>query len=206
MALTHVLLVKLVDNDANDAELTAIIAQWRHRHAPVSAGVHAHRGAQSTDVYVYFELAAPGSWSIKDRAAFEATLTTGVLWRNVGLTVDRLECMLDVPGASYGDQRVLHYVVETDIADGWQDEIRRWYDTEHMTGLAGVPGCIRARRFINHDHGPQSFACYDLARVGVTESPPWLEVRASRWSDRVRPQFRNPKRTMFNEIALPAEV
>ena len=30
-----------------------------------------------------------------------------------------------------------HYVVETDVEAGWWPEIVRWYDTEHMPGLAG---------------------------------------------------------------------
>ncbi len=203
MALTHALVVKLIDETANDAGLVATMAAWRHRHGAMFADVHAHRGVASADVYIYLELAVPAVWSVAERQAFEATLTTAAAISSGALTTDRLECVLDVPGTSMGERRALHYVVETDAADGWQDEMRRWYDTEHMPGLASVPGCIRARRFVNHDRGPRSFACYDLARAGVTESLPWLAVRASAWSDRVRPQFRNTRRTMFRELALP---
>jgi hypothetical protein len=202
MALTHAVVVKQVDGRASDADLAAIIAGWRDRHATTFAHVHAYRGVQSADVYVYFELALPMEWTTDDWYAFEATLATDSGRRSDAMAVDRLECVLDVPGAASGERRAFHYVVETNVADGWQDQLRRWYDTEHMPGLASVPGCIRARRFVNHDQGPRSFACYDLARAGVMDSAPWLAVRATEWSARMRPQFRNTKRTMFRELAL----
>ena len=54
----------------------------------------------------------------------------------------------------------------------------RWYDEEHMPGLAASPGCVLARRYLNHDHGPVSLACYDLVAPDVTATPPWLASMA----------------------------
>ena len=116
------------------------------------------------------------------------------------IQVSRLSRVFDVAGASCGDQPVFHYVVETDPETGWADEIARWYDAEHMPGLAAVPGCVRASRFINHDHGPQSYACYDLLTQDTLGSQAWLAVRNTDWSSRARPHFTNTRRTMF---ALP---
>lgn len=116
------------------------------------------------------------------------------------IALSRLELVLDVPGRSRGAHATSHYVVETDADEGWMPEIARWYDTEHMPGLASVPGCIQARRLINHDAGPQSFACYDLTEPGVKESPPWLAVRGTPWSDRTRPHFANTRRTLFEGL------
>jgi hypothetical protein len=98
-----------------------------------------------------------------------------------------------------------HYTVETDAADGWEEEIFRWYDTEHMMGLAAVPGCVRAQRFLNGDGGPRSHACYDLIDPKILESAAWLAVRHTAWSDRVRPQFRNTRRTMFRSLQLSSD-
>ena len=81
------------------------------------------------------------------------------------------------------------------------DEIARWYNTEHMPGLAAVPGCVRASRFINHDHGPLSYACYDLVAQETLGSEPWLAVRHTDWSSRARPHFTNTRRTMFGFAA-----
>ena len=203
MALTHALVVRRFDSHESDDECAATVARWRARHAAAFADIHTYRGVQSADLYIYFEVATPVSWSTAERRAFEATLAQR---EGDQAMVDRLECVLDVPGASIGARRALHYVVETDAADGWLDELERWYDTEHMPGLAAVPGCIRARRFINHDQGPYSYACYELAHPGVTKSEPWLAVRATEWSGRVRPQFRNTRRTMFRELGRAASM
>jgi hypothetical protein len=109
----------------------------------------------------------------------------------------RLEPVFDVAGASADEPAIFHYVVEMDPEPGWMPELTRWYDTEHMPGLAAVPGCIRARRFLNQGHGPLSLACYDLVSEETLGSPPWLAVRGTAWSTIVRPHFMNTRRSMF---------
>jgi hypothetical protein len=120
--------------------------------------------------------------------------------QSADLQASRLELVFDAPGASSGDTPAFHYVVQTDAEAGWMDEIVRWYDTEHMPGLAGVPGCVHARRLISHDHGPRSFACYDLVSEQTLGSAPWLAVRGTAWSDRTRPHFTNTRRNMLKVI------
>ena len=84
---------------------------------------------------------------------------------------------------------------------GWMPELSSWYDTEHMPGLATVPGCVGASRFLNHDQGPQSLACYDLVTQETLGSTAWLAVRETEWSSRMRPHFTNTIRTMFDLLA-----
>ena len=115
--------------------------------------------------------------------------------------VSRLQQVYTAPGPARAEASVFHYVVETDPETGWREELERWYDTEHMPGLASVPGCILAQRYYNHDQGPFSLACYDLVTESVLGSPPWLAVRGTPWSDIVRPHFTNTKRTMFRTLA-----
>ena len=129
------------------------------------------------------------------RAAFVQALPADARGR-----VSRLERDFEVAGASAQALPAFHYVVEMDPEAGWRDELLRWYDTEHMPGLAGVPGSIRATRLLNHDHGPLSLACYDLVSPETLGSPPWLAVRASEWSSRVRPHFTNTRRIMFRTL------
>lgn len=117
------------------------------------------------------------------------------------IRVSRLEQVFAAPGQAREERPVFHYVVETDPEQGWREELERWYDTEHMPGLASVPGCILAQRYYNHDQGPFSLACYDLVAESVLGSPPWLAVRGTPWSDIVRPHFTNTKRTMFRAQA-----
>jgi len=111
--------------------------------------------------------------------------------------VSRLSRVFDIPGASSGEPPAFHYVVETDPEAGWTEEIGRWYDSEHMPGLAAVPGCVRASRYLNHDHGPLSYACYDLVTRETLGCEAWLAVRNTDWSSRARPHFTNTRRTMF---------
>ncbi|WP_304306786.1 hypothetical protein [Pseudacidovorax intermedius] len=115
-------------------------------------------------------------------------------------TVCRLQRLLCVDGPAAGRAPRFHYVVETTPATGWEEEFQRWYDQEHLPGLAQVPGCIRAQRFLNVDGHPASFACYDLEAPDVLGSPAWLAVRGTAWSDRVRPHFTRTIRTMFRVV------
>jgi hypothetical protein len=117
------------------------------------------------------------------------------------IRVSRLERVFDIDGNSRAETPAFHYVVEMDPDAGWMPEISRWYDTEHMPGLAAVPGCIHAMRLINHDQGPLSLACYDLVSTQTLGSPAWLAVRGTAWSDITRPHFTNTQRTMFQVMA-----
>lgn len=112
-------------------------------------------------------------------------------------SVARLDVVTDIPGASTGVKAPFHYVVETDVTAEAEADFNAWYENEHMPGLAGVPGTVRAMRFVRVGAGPRYHACYDLATQETFGSPPWLAVRGTDWSSRVRPNFRNTLRTMF---------
>jgi hypothetical protein len=187
--------------DAATVSGLAVAAQNGCSQSPVPMALH--RAAWSADTqtaYVYARLSAR---TALDSSAV-AALTTAFSKTLAGATdvrVSRLEAVLDLQGASHSEKPVFHYVVETDAEDGWMPEIAKWYDTEHMSGLSAVPGCIRATRMLNHDHGPRSLACYDLVSTQTLGSEPWLAVRNTAWSDIARPHFINTKRTMFSAIA-----
>ncbi|MFT4194872.1 hypothetical protein [Ottowia sp.] len=108
----------------------------------------------------------------------------------------------DLPGAAAREPVAVHYIVETDVLPEFEDEFNAWYDQEHLPGLAGVPGTIRARRYKAVGQSPRYYACYDLKSADAFGSPEWLAVRASGWSSRVRPAFRNTRRTMFRRDGL----
>jgi hypothetical protein len=162
-----------------------------------------HRAAWSADVqtaYIYARLSTQTALDSSLLATLSAAFGNALAGAT-NICAARLETVMDLPGASHTEQPIFHYVVETDAEDGWMDEIARWYGTEHMPGLARVPGCIRAMRLLNHDHGPQSLACYDLVSAQTLGSAPWLAVRNTAWSDKARPHFTNTKRTMFSTVA-----
>jgi hypothetical protein len=116
------------------------------------------------------------------------------------IEVSRLAPNKVFAGASFGQDSPHHYVVRTDVQPGGEDELLRWYDEEHMPGLASVPGTAVARRLVSLDAAPRYYACYDLTSPDALTSAPWLAVRATPWSDRVRPTFRNTRRIMYRRL------
>ena len=112
-----------------------------------------------------------------------------------------LELTVELDGADAGLEASWHYEVETDVTADAEADFNAWYLEEHLPGLASVPGTVRARRLIDHDGSPRYHACYDLNRREAFSSPAWLAVRATPWSDRVRPCFRNTRRTMFRRVS-----
>ena len=105
-----------------------------------------------------------------------------------------------VDGAAAGQPARVHYVVETDVEPGHDEELNAWYDQEHLPGLAAVAGTALALRYVDPVGSPRYYACYDLAAEKAFNSPAWLDVRATPWSSRVRPRFRNTRRTMFDPV------
>jgi len=198
--LTDVVLVK-ADVPAGALEGVAHFGDWLGAIPSLAAArLRCFAATGSSALYLYLELPAPSLMDAGDLAIVEDIF--GVSFPEAtGVSASRLSRVFDLPGASTGAPR-FHYVVETDPETGWAEEIARWYDTEHMPGLAGVPGCVRASRFLNHDQGPASLACYDLLSQETLGSEPWLAVRNTAWSDRARPHFTNTRRTMFMPPAL----
>lgn len=109
----------------------------------------------------------------------------------------RLRCLQELAGASAGQMVMNHYIVETDVLPAFDDDLNAWYAEEHLPGLARVAGTVRAARYVDDSGSPRYYACYDLTGADVLGSPAWLAVRATPWSSRVRPAFRNTRRTMF---------
>ena len=197
MALqTDVVLVKAIVS-ADALEGVAHFRDWLGASPALAhTNLRAFWSAASATLYLYLELPVASPLESTDLAIVEDIF--GVSFPEAtGVQASRLSRVFDVPGASIGEAAAFHYVVETDTEVGWAEEIARWYDTEHMPGLASVPGCVRASRFLNHDHGPVSFACYDLLTQETLGSEPWLAVRNTEWSSRARPHFTNTLRTMF---------
>ena len=195
MPAVHALLLKATGAGVDDATIVASLASLRRAIVVPLAEWSVHRGLRADDLYAYFALSAASSVGDAEVERLEVVARRSPL--PITAEVDRLERVFALAGASAGEAAPFHYVVETDPAEGWADELSRWYDIEHMPGLAAVPGCVRAQRFHNADGAPRSLAAYDLVNPSVLESAAWLAVRHTAWSDHVRPQFRNTRRTMF---------
>lgn len=152
--------------------------------------VNAFAALEEEDTYVYLRGAADSLPEMQARLAEHFP----------GARARVLHQTLELAGASAGQDAPWHYIVETDVLPEAEADLNAWYDQEHLPGLASVPGTVRAMRYECRDESPRYLACYDLHTRETFGSPPWLAVRATDWSSRVRPSFRNTRRTMFKKI------
>jgi len=185
MTAAHLLLLKFRWSGDAVSRLTTARAGARAVH-----DLRVYRAIDSEDAYAY--LAAP---------ADVEKLDTRVRAALPGANVSRLLLLRDLAGASASEAALFHYIVETDVLPESEGDFNAWYDDEHLPGLAAVPGTARATRYRNTGGPPRYHACYDLVRPETLGSAQWLAVRGTPWSDRVRPAFRNTKRTMFRRVA-----
>jgi hypothetical protein len=155
--------------------------------------IEAYAAVDSVETYVYCRAGADTPAQVLDAVRARAVER----YPRAAVTLHRR--VSDIPGASHGQPAPWHYIVETDALAQADQDLNDWYDQEHLPGLASVTGTVRAERFVC-DGSPRYHACYDLVTRETFGCPQWLAVRASAWSDRVRPAFRNTKRTMFTRI------
>lgn len=161
------------------------------------AALHVLPGAGQGEAWLYHAVDHVESYALLARPADPAALRVALRQRHPHAIEVALTLTTDVAGRAAGQPAPWFYVVETDIKQGAEADFDRWYEEEHLPGLAAVPGTVRARRYLAHDGSPRYYACYDLASRDTFGSPPWLAVRGTDWSSRVRPAFINTKRTMF---------
>ena len=162
-----------------------------------------HAAFKGSVVYAYAWLAVPPQDAGESIAHFAQALRHDCGPADTVATVLPLELLMDLKGASAGETARYHYVVETGVDSDHERDFNAWYDSEHLRGLAAVPGCVRARRLRALEKaGERAFyaACYDLVSDQALTSEAWLAVRRTPWSDRVRPTFRDTTRTVFRTV------
>jgi hypothetical protein len=167
---------------------------------PLAESVAVHAALEVSEAYAYLFSREPGAITAAVLARVAESARSVPNFKGLQISAARLKPVFDSPGASRGEAASFHYIVETDVVPEHEADLNAWYDTEHMPGLAACPGSVRARRFRNPDGSPRYHACYDLVDRETLASEPWLAVRGTAWSDRVRPHFRNTKRTLFRRL------
>ena len=185
---------------AHSPSLHLELGELARECVPLAESVAAHAALELEETYVYLfsrEFAAVNA-GVLSRAAEEAASLPAL--EGAKISAAKLLPVFDRPGASRTVAARFHYVVEMDVDPEHEADLNTWYDKEHMPGLAACPGTVRARRFRNPEGSPRYHSCYDLTRTETLESAPWLAVRGTAWSGRVRPNFRNLKKTMFKRL------
>lgn len=175
-------------------------AQLRRLLGPAALNVDALRldvfhAVEGAETYAYLDV--PEERAAVAAGSIQQIFDTSLPAECQEARVVELDCTLDLAGQAAERTAPWHYIVETDIQPQAEQDFNDWYCIEHMPGLAAVPGTVRARRYLASPACPKYYASYDLETLETFGSQPWLAVRATDWSSRVRPSFLNTKRTMF---------
>jgi hypothetical protein len=98
------------------------------------------------------------------------------------------------------------YVVHTDIPDHIVEEYNAWYDKEHLPRCVGIPGVLRARRYMSvactsGNAGPKYLTAYELTGPDVWESPAAQIARKTPWTEKMRSLFSNTRRALYKLVA-----
>jgi hypothetical protein len=85
------------------------------------------------------------------------------------------------------------------VAEGHEPAVDEWYNREHHFERIGIPGFLRARRYVNLGQGPRYFSRYDVTDASVLASAPYLAAlnNPSPWSQRIFPHYRGTVRGAF---------
>ncbi|OJT11272.1 hypothetical protein TRAPUB_12225 [Trametes pubescens] len=87
-------------------------------------------------------------------------------------------------------------VVEIDVKQEMEDELNRWYDEEHVSLLAKVPGWVRSRRFVLEAAGatgsearegklPKHLAIHEWESMTAFNKNEFKEAVATPWMEKI---------------------
>lgn len=67
-----------------------------------------------------------------------------------------------------------------------------WHTRQHFPERVGIPGFIRAQRWVSSSSGPRYLVAYEVSGIDVLSSTPYLERlnHPTPWTSRVMPAFR----------------
>ena len=67
-----------------------------------------------------------------------------------------------------------------------------WHTQEHFPERIGIPGFLRAQRWISQSGSPRYFVVYEVADIGVLSDAPYLQRlnNPTEWTRRMMPAFR----------------
>lgn len=79
---------------------------------------------------------------------------------------------------------------------GFEDEIARWYDEEHIPEKLRADGVLTVRRYVS-DTEPRHLTIYELMDARVVQHPDFKQP-STPWTDRLRDHF-----TIESRIVCP---
>ena len=90
--------------------------------------------------------------------------------------------------------------VRLNIPAETENEFNRWYNIDHLPALVGVPGVACARRYQALAGDSKYLAIYEMDDAGITKSEAWDKARNTEWTQRMRPQLKDPRVILSKRI------
>jgi hypothetical protein len=119
-----------------------------------------------------------------------------------GMSLVRIEQTLALDGEAQGRECSLALRRGYGCSAAQEVDFNAWYDTEHLAGLAAVPGVARATRYrvVRRAPGRGTTRAMTWRSEALQQSRRGMAVRGTPWSSRVRPGFFNTRRTMYRRL------
>lgn len=93
--------------------------------------------------------------------------------------------------------------VLADVEPGYEQELRAWYDEEHLSERMECPGFLQARRFEAVNGEPRFLALYDLENLDALDTAQYRGYRDAPTgrTTQVLSHLRNSRRNVYRRIA-----
>jgi hypothetical protein len=87
-----------------------------------------------------------------------------------------------------------------DIVPEAIDAHDEWHTREHFPERVGIPGFLRAQRWVAVNGGPRYFVVYEVTDIGVLSDAPYMKRlnNPTPWTSRTMPNFRGMTRGFCN--------
>jgi hypothetical protein len=95
------------------------------------------------------------------------------------------------PGDKVAPKDAVALLIAMNVAPEHEAEFNEWYNTEHIPALGGVKGTLSARRYRGTGATQRYAALYHLASSEVPYSSEWKAAANTKWTERMRPHFRD---------------
>ncbi|HXA31404.1 MAG TPA: hypothetical protein VNV87_04015 [Acidimicrobiales bacterium] len=83
--------------------------------------------------------------------------------------------------------------VTIDVREGWEDEVDRWYDEDHIPEKLAIDGFVRAHRYRSVDHPRRFVTLYELSDVGGAD----VRVPPTEWTTRIKEGWESVERSVW---------
>lgn len=96
------------------------------------------------------------------------------------------------------ERGLLH--VQIDIDPAHEEDFNRWFTDEHFPAILAFPGILGGRRFRSIANPQRYLAIYDIESPAILQSPEYLKVATSPWTQRISQHFTARQRDVFLDV------